>query len=138
MIYFLIIILAVNTLHMSFKDENMMILITKEICLSLQSSQSCTHCAFSFFFFFFFLNIRNSFLLVIHRNRIKLLRSFGDYQLMDIAKPQDPTSFDIEEFWGMMPSKKNKVRNILHTPQLDHLNVKGKPLSNKGPWLLVS
>lgn len=40
---------------------------------------------------------------------------FMEYQLMDIAMPQDPTSFDVEEFWGRMSSTKNKVRHILHT-----------------------
>lgn len=33
-----------------------------------------------------------------------------EYQLMDIAMPQDPTVFDVEEFWGRMASTKNKVR----------------------------
>lgn len=33
-----------------------------------------------------------------------------EYQLMEIAMPQDPTSFDVKEFWGRMSSTKNKVR----------------------------
>ncbi|GAA6106253.1 uncharacterized protein LOC115396888 isoform X1 [Tachysurus ichikawai] len=34
---------------------------------------------------------------------------FMEYQLMDIALPQGPTVFDVEEFWGRMSSTKNKV-----------------------------
>ncbi|RXN36478.1 histone H1-like protein [Labeo rohita] len=33
---------------------------------------------------------------------------FMEYQLMDIALPQDPTVFDVEEFWGRMSTIKNK------------------------------
>lgn len=56
-----------------------------------------------------------------------------DNQPLDtVAVSQDPTSFDIEDFWGMMSSKKNKVRNILQTTQ--HFCLKRKHLSNKGPW----
>ncbi|XP_048843320.1 uncharacterized protein LOC125715604 isoform X1 [Brienomyrus brachyistius] len=36
-----------------------------------------------------------------------------EYQLMGIAMPQDPTYFDIEEFWGRMSSIKNKYRILI-------------------------
>ncbi|CAL8242182.1 unnamed protein product [Merluccius merluccius] len=35
---------------------------------------------------------------------------FLEYQLMDIPMPQDPTTFNLEEFWGSMSSTKNKER----------------------------
>ncbi|XP_050975566.1 uncharacterized protein LOC127171147 isoform X1 [Labeo rohita] len=37
---------------------------------------------------------------------------FMEYQLMDIALPQDPTVFDVEEFWGRMSTIKNKVTGL--------------------------
>ena len=33
---------------------------------------------------------------------------------MDIPMPQDPTTFNVEEFGGSMSSIKSKVRNIWH------------------------
>lgn len=44
----------------------------------------------------------------------KVSEEFLEYQLMDIPMPQDPTTFNIEEFWGSMSSIKRKVRNIWH------------------------
>lgn len=44
----------------------------------------------------------------------KLSEEFLEYQLMDIPMPQDPTTFNAEEFWGSMSSIKCKVRNIWH------------------------
>lgn len=46
--------------------------------------------------------------------RDKLGEEFLDYQSMDIAMPEDPATFHIENFWGNMASMKNKVRIILH------------------------
>ncbi|XP_029958819.1 uncharacterized protein LOC115396888 isoform X2 [Salarias fasciatus] len=42
----------------------------------------------------------------------QIRQEFMEYQLMDIAMPQDPTSFDVEEFWGKMSSKKNTVTGL--------------------------
>ncbi|KAK0152710.1 Protein FAM200B [Merluccius polli] len=42
----------------------------------------------------------------------QISEEFMDYQLMDIAIPEDPTSFDAEEFWGKMSSTKNKVTGL--------------------------
>ncbi|XP_060798214.1 uncharacterized protein LOC132900201 [Neoarius graeffei] len=39
----------------------------------------------------------------------QISEEFMDYQLMDIAMPEDPTSFDVEEFWGKTSSTKNKA-----------------------------
>lgn len=44
----------------------------------------------------------------------KVSEEFLEYQLMDIPMPQDPTTFNVEEFWGSMSSIKSKVRNIWH------------------------
>ncbi|KAI9531979.1 hypothetical protein NQZ68_036341, partial [Dissostichus eleginoides] len=30
----------------------------------------------------------------------KVCEEFLEYQLMDIPMPQDPTTFNVEEFWG--------------------------------------
>jgi len=63
-----------------------------------------------------------------------------EYQLMDITMPEDPTVFDVEEFWGRLASTKNKVRNVLHTQHdlLIIIAIKGKCLSNRGLWFLFS
>nr|XP_029135311.1 uncharacterized protein LOC109992137 [Labrus bergylta] len=37
---------------------------------------------------------------------------FLEYQLMEIPMPQDPTTFNVEEFWGSMPSTKSKVTGL--------------------------
>ncbi|XP_026119478.1 uncharacterized protein LOC113098640 [Carassius auratus] len=37
---------------------------------------------------------------------------FLEYQLMDIPMPQDPTTFNVEEFWGSMSSIKCKVSGL--------------------------
>ncbi|KAI9542261.1 hypothetical protein NQZ68_022315, partial [Dissostichus eleginoides] len=38
----------------------------------------------------------------------KVCEEFLEYQLMDIPMPQDPTTFNVEEFWGSMSSIKCK------------------------------
>ncbi|CAM4573185.1 unnamed protein product [Leuciscus chuanchicus] len=38
----------------------------------------------------------------------KVSEEFLEYQLMDIPMPQDPTTFNVEEFWGSMSSIKCK------------------------------
>ena len=65
---------------------------------------------------------------------------WGVHQLTNITMPEDPTVFDVEEFWGRMASTKNKVRNILHTQHdlLIIITIKGKCLSNRGLWFLFS
>ncbi|XP_026129909.1 uncharacterized protein LOC113110114 isoform X2 [Carassius auratus] len=37
---------------------------------------------------------------------------FLEFQLMDIPMPQDPTTFNVEEFWGSMSSIKCKVSGL--------------------------
>nr|XP_033935271.1 uncharacterized protein LOC117443399 [Pseudochaenichthys georgianus] len=44
--------------------------------------------------------------------RDKLGEEFLDYQSMDIAMPEDPATFHIENFWGNMASMKNKVTGM--------------------------
>ncbi|KAJ8013666.1 hypothetical protein DPEC_G00032170 [Dallia pectoralis] len=79
-------------------------MITKQICLSLYSNQSCTHVVFLSF----------QELLPFHdpKEQDQVSEEFMEYQLMDIAMPQDPTLFDVEEFWGRMSSTKNKVTGM--------------------------
>ncbi|KAK1885683.1 D-alanine--D-alanine ligase [Dissostichus eleginoides] len=40
----------------------------------------------------------------------KVCEEFLEYQLMDIPMPQDPTTFNVEEFWGSMSSIKCKEK----------------------------
>ncbi|XP_057202335.1 uncharacterized protein LOC130561779 [Triplophysa rosa] len=40
----------------------------------------------------------------------KVSEEFLEYQLMDIPMPQDPTTFNVEEFWWSMSSIKSKHR----------------------------
>nr|XP_055023092.1 uncharacterized protein LOC129413419 [Misgurnus anguillicaudatus] len=40
----------------------------------------------------------------------QLSEEFLEYQLMDITMPQDPSTFDIEGFWGNMTSVKNRMQ----------------------------
>ncbi|XP_073727861.1 uncharacterized protein [Misgurnus anguillicaudatus] len=42
----------------------------------------------------------------------QLSEEFLEYQLMDITMPQDPSTFDIEGFWGNMTSVKNRVTGL--------------------------
>ncbi|XP_039653059.1 uncharacterized protein LOC120557088 [Perca fluviatilis] len=42
----------------------------------------------------------------------KVSEEFLEYQLMDIPMPQDPTTFNVEEFWGSMSSIKSKVTSL--------------------------
>ncbi|KAK1904474.1 Protein FAM200B, partial [Dissostichus eleginoides] len=42
----------------------------------------------------------------------KVCEEFLEYQLMDIPMPQDPTTFNVEEFWGSMSSIKCKVTGL--------------------------
>ncbi|XP_034092754.1 uncharacterized protein LOC117560097 [Gymnodraco acuticeps] len=42
----------------------------------------------------------------------KVCEQFLEYQLMDIPMPQDPTTFNVEEFWGSMSSIKCKVTGL--------------------------
>ncbi|KAK0150739.1 Zinc finger BED domain-containing protein 5 [Merluccius polli] len=43
------------------------------------------------------------------REQDKVSEEFLEYQLMDIPMPQDPTTFNVEEFWGSMSSIKSKT-----------------------------
>ncbi|KAK1898498.1 Protein FAM200B [Dissostichus eleginoides] len=46
----------------------------------------------------------------------KVCEEFLEYQLMDIPMPQDPTTFNVEEFWGSMSSIKCKVTDKTTVP----------------------
>jgi len=93
--------------HTDYIFVSFKVMITKQICLSLSSNQSCTYVLF----------LRFQELLPFHdpKEQDQVSEEFMEYQLMDIAMPQDPTVFDVEEFWGRMSSTKNKVRYILCT-----------------------
>ncbi|KAK0151138.1 Protein FAM200B [Merluccius polli] len=51
----------------------------------------------------------------------KVGEEFLEYQLMDIPMPQDPTTFNLEEFWGSMSSTKNKVTGLLEFGRLSKI-----------------
>nr|XP_033948172.1 uncharacterized protein LOC117453467 [Pseudochaenichthys georgianus] len=53
--------------------------------------------------------------------RDKLGEEFLDYQSMDIAMPEDPATFDIENFWGNMASMKNKVTGMSRFGRLSRI-----------------
>lgn len=45
-----------------------------------------------------------------------------DYQLMNTVMSQDPTSFDVEEFWGLMSTIRTK-QYFAHFKQLNRVLV---------------
>nr|XP_043872485.1 uncharacterized protein LOC122761339 isoform X2 [Solea senegalensis] len=55
------------------------------------------------------------------REHNKVSEEFLEYQLMDIPMPQDPSTFDVEEFWGRMSSTKNKVTGLSQFARLSKI-----------------
>ncbi|CAJ1061395.1 Hypothetical predicted protein [Xyrichtys novacula] len=55
---------------------------------------------------------KSSIFLLHGEEQDKVSEEFLDYQLMDIPMPQDPTTFNVEEFWGSMSSTKSKVTGL--------------------------
>ncbi|KAK0146582.1 Protein FAM200B [Merluccius polli] len=51
----------------------------------------------------------------------KVSEEFLEYQLMDIPMPQDPTTFNVEEFWGSMSSTKSKMTGLSQFERLSKI-----------------